>query len=96
MDQFETFASCSLTTLLFLYTFQDHLKNLLVVFSRLADVNLELITKCSLFKKHLHYVGHKISRDGIAADLAKISAIVDWPISRSTKEVKTCLGLTTY
>jgi hypothetical protein len=36
------------------------------------------LSKCSFYQKHIHYLGHIISKDGIAVDPEKIEAIREW------------------
>ena len=37
------------------------------------------LKKCEFFKEKVNYLGHVVSRDGIATDVQKIHAIWDWP-----------------
>ena len=53
-------------------TFDEHLSNLESVFRRLREAGLCLKpSKCSLFPHKVQYLGHVISRKGIAADPTK-------------------------
>ena len=45
--------------------------------------------------KEVSYLGHIISKEGIKPNSSKIMA-VKYPIPKTTKEIKTCLGLLGY
>ena len=53
-------------------------------------------SKCDFFKKHIHYLGHLISADGIRPLKDKLDSIHDMPAPRNAKEVKQFLGLVGY
>jgi hypothetical protein len=36
------------------------------------------LSRCSFYQKQIHYLGHIISKDGIAVDPEKIEAIREW------------------
>ena len=38
------------------------------------------------------FVGYLVSKDGIGMDPAKVSAILDWPLPTSVKEVQSFMG----
>ena len=45
---------------------ETHLKHLELIFQRLREVDLKLkMEKCSFLKKHIQYLGHIVSGDGI-------------------------------
>ena len=45
---------------------KTHLKHLETIFKRLRKARLKIkISKCSFLKKHLHYLGHLLSAEGI-------------------------------
>jgi hypothetical protein len=47
-------------------TFEDHLRDLEVIFDRLIEANMQLKpSKCHLFQNELVYLGHLVSADGI-------------------------------
>ena len=48
--------------------------------------------KCQLFQREVHYLGHVVSRHGVATDPAKIEAVQSWKTPRCTQEVKSFLG----
>ena len=70
-------------------TFQEHLRNLQLVLQRFRDSGLRLKpSKCYFFQSQVHYLGHVISRDGIATDPAKTEKVSSWPLPRSKREVQ--------
>ncbi|KAL5493702.1 hypothetical protein EMCRGX_G014921 [Ephydatia muelleri] len=78
-------------------TFEEHLKNLDLVFSRILDAGLKIKPeKCSLLKEEVRYVGHTVSKDDIAADPEKTAKVQHLPIPASAKEVQQFLGLANY
>lgn len=78
-------------------TFDEQIENLKLVFERLKDANLKLSpNKCELCQTEVLFLGHKISENGISTDPNKIKAVKDWPTPKSTKEVRSFLGLTSY
>ena len=54
------------------------------------------LQKCSFFKKHIQYLGHLISDEGIQPLLEKLESIAKMPITKNAKQVKQFLGLVGY
>jgi hypothetical protein len=54
------------------------------------------LSKCSFYQEWIHYLGHIISKDGIAVDLEKIEAIREWSVTRNIIEVRSFMGLAGY
>ena len=80
--------------IVFSRTFEEHIVRLHEVFSRIKGANLKLSpTKCRLFCHEVGYLGHIVSKDGVATDPKKIEAISSWPVPRTTKEVRSFVGL---
>jgi hypothetical protein len=46
------------------------------------------LSKCSFYQKQIHYLGHIISKDGIAVDPEKIEAIREWSVPKNVTEVR--------
>ena len=78
-------------------TFDDHLHNLRLVFERLREAGLKLKpSKCAVCRKQVTYLGHIVSRDGIATDPEKTNKVECWPTPTSKKQVQQFLGLVSY
>ena len=61
-------------------SFNDHLKNLEDVFTRLAKHGLKLKAgKCELFREEVNYLGHVVGRTGIKTLLSNVAAILSFP-----------------
>ena len=76
---------------------KTHLKHLELIFHRLHEVNLKLkMEKCSFLKKHIQYLGHIVSGEGIKPIPEKLSVIKQMPRPYTPKEVKQFLGLVGY
>ena len=76
---------------------ETHLKHLELIFQRLCDVDLKLkMEKCSFLKKHIQYLGHIVSGDGLKPVPEELSSIQQMPHPYTLKEVKQFLGLVGY
>ena len=76
---------------------EEHLSHIEEIFRRLEAADLKMKrSKCDFFKKHIHYLGHLISADGIRPLKDKLDTIRDMPAPCNSKEVKQFLGLVGY
>ena len=76
---------------------KTHLEHLEVVFQRLREADLKLkASKCNFFKKHIQYLGHLISGEGIEPLPEKLEAVRKMPPPTTPKEVRQFLGLVGY
>ncbi len=65
--------------------FQGHLHNIQLVLQRIRDAGLKLKPqKCFFFKSRVLYLGHVVSRDGVAVDPEKVEKVKSWPTPQST------------
>ena len=83
--------------LIFSPDMETHLKHLRILFERLRSADLKLKeVKCNFLKKHIQYLGHIISGEGIAPVPEKLESIQKMLPPRNPKEVKQFLGLIGY
>lgn len=83
--------------LIYSCSWEEHLRHLETVFEILQQQQLYTkLSKCSFGKQEVNYLGHVISRKGVAADPEKVYAILDWPSPKTVKELRSFLGLTRY
>ena len=83
--------------LVFSKNFEDHLKHLEQVFSRLKKANLKLKpSKCQFGLSEVQYLGHILSKDGVKMDPKKIDIVRNYPAPRNQKETRQFLGLCNY
>ena len=62
---------------------KEHLEHLEEIFIRLKAGGLKLkLEKCCFFKKHIQYLGHLISADGIQPLPEKLESIAKMPASK--------------
>ena len=83
--------------LIFSPDMETHLKHLRILFERLRSADLKLKEiKCNFLKKHIQYLGHIISGEGITPVPEKLESIQKMLPPRTPKEVKQFLGLIGY
>ena len=59
---------------------ETHLKHLEMVFQRLRETQLKLkMDTCNFLKRHIQYLGHMISRDGIVPVPEKLESVKQMP-----------------
>ena len=86
-----------LSILVFSPDMETHLKHLRILFERLRSADLKLKeVKCNFLKKHIQYLGHIISGEGITPVPEKLESIQKMLPPTNPKEVKQFLGLIGY
>ncbi|GMI81659.1 hypothetical protein HRI_001835200 [Hibiscus trionum] len=75
----------------------DHLTHVRMVLEVLRDHGfVAKRAKCLFGQRTVEYLGHIVSREGLAVDPSKVEAIQLWPEPTTTKEVRGFLGLAGY
>jgi hypothetical protein len=76
---------------------EEHLARLDEILGKLGDAGLKLKPKkCHFFCKEVLYLGHKVSREGIATDPDKVRAVQEWGTPTNLTDVRSFLGLCSY
>ena len=76
---------------------EDHAEHLAIVLRLLREHRLyDILRKCSFFQTEVHFLGHVVSKEGIAVDLEKIRAIMEWVDPKSVDKVRSFMGLVGY
>jgi hypothetical protein len=76
-------------------TLDEHHQHLKQVLQLLRDNQLYAKeSKCSFAQNNIEYLGHIISKDGVATDSENTRVMQAWPIPSNAKELRGFLGLT--
>lgn len=76
---------------------QEHIDKLRIVFDRLRETNLKVqLDKSEFLRKEVLYLGHTITNEGLKPNDDKIKAVLNYPLPRTTTEIKSFLGLVGY
>lgn len=77
-------------------TLTEHLSTLRWVFEKLRASGFKAKREKCVFKTELKFLGHIVSRNGLAPDPAKVQTVVEWPTPCSRFEVRSFLELANY
>ncbi|KAJ4801596.1 polyprotein [Rhynchospora pubera] len=76
---------------------EEHEHHLRLVLQRLREHQLYAkLSKCEFWLEQISFLGHVISKEGLAVDLQKIVAVTDWKPPTTVTEVRSFLGLAGY
>lgn len=71
--------------------------NLRKVLETLEVANLKLqADKCEFFKDEVEFLGFIVSKDGVKANPKKVEAIVNFPVPKTLKDLRSFLGMSGY
>ena len=83
--------------IIFSDTFEEHLRQIDLVFTRLKECNLKLSPeKCFFIQDQVPFLGHIVSEKGIETDPAKIDKIKNWPTPSNQDELRSFLAFCGY
>ena len=78
-------------------SFDQALTNLIQVFEHRRQAGLRLKpSKSSLFQTSVKFMGHVVSKDGVACDPEKIDCVCDWETPKCVTEVRSFVGFIYY
>ena len=76
---------------------EEHEQHLRIVLEKLRAHELYAkFSKCEFWLTKISFLGHILSEDGVAIDLAKVEAITNWKQPTMVTEVCSFLGLAGY
>ena len=76
---------------------KQHMQRCKIVFQRLREAGLKLkVSKCNLVRDSVQFLGHVVSKEGIATDPEKVKAIKEWPQPKDLHELRSFYGLCSY
>ena len=83
--------------LVYLKTVEEHEEHLEKVFQKLRSNKLYVKgDKCDWGKLRIKFLGHELTQGGVMVDDQKIKAILEWEKSKTTKGLRSFLGLASY
>ena len=83
--------------LIFSKTPEEHEEHLRIVLQTLRERQLfAKFSKCEFWRNEVAFLGHIITKEGIAVDPAKVQAVTEWRVPKSVTEVRSFLGLAGY
>ena len=81
---------------MFLWTVEEHLHRLHMVFDQFWEYNLKLKpSKCSLFKEEINYLEHRVSKKGVWPSDVNLRAIAECTSPQIYIEICASLALWT-
>jgi len=76
---------------------EEHEEHLAVILQLLREHKLyEKFDKCDFFQTQIHYLGHIVSKDGVAVDPKKVKATMEWPTPKNVAKVRSFMELAGY
>ena len=95
LDKFFTVFICVI--LVYSKNEEEHAEHLAAGLRLLREHQLYAkLSKCSFFQSEVHYLGHVVSKEGIAVDPKKIRAIMEWLAPKNVDEVRSFMCLAGY
>nr|XP_027064418.1 uncharacterized protein LOC113690624 [Coffea arabica] len=83
--------------LIYSKTREEHVKHLEIVLQILREHKLYAkFSKCEFWLEEISFLGHKVSKEAIAVDPAKVEAVMMWKQPETPIEVRSFLGLAGY
>lgn len=78
-------------------TFERHLVRLETVLQRLREARLKVkVEKCHFLQSEVKFLGHVVSAQGVSTDPDKVSAVKQWPVPDTLKELQSFLEFCSY
>ena len=83
--------------IVFSETFEQYLQRLETVLKRLAETGLKVKQqKCEFLQLSVKFLGHQVSAEGVGTDSSKVSAVKNWKVPTTVKELQSFIGFCSY
>eukprot|EP00253_Pinus_taeda_P022539 PITA_22539 len=83
--------------LIYSLNMKEHEEHLRIVLQTLREHQLYgKFSKCDFYKEQIQYLGHIITKEGIAVDPEKIKTIMEWPTPKDVADIRSFMGLVGY
>ena len=80
--------------LIFSNSEQEHAQHLRAIMETLRVYQLKAkFSICHFWREEVRFLGHIVSKEGLAVDPAKVVAVQDWKTPKNATEVRSFLGL---
>ena len=83
--------------LIYSKTQEDHARHIHIVLQKLREHRLYAkFSKYEFWLQEVSFLGHILSKDGIAVDPSKVQDVLDWKQPQNVHEIRSFLGLAGY
>ena len=82
---------------IYAHTIEEHDRIFREVMKRFRECNLKIqIDKCRFLERTVQYLGHEIGEHGVKPDKTKVSAVENFPVPKSRKNIRQFMGLSGF
>ncbi len=76
---------------------EEHEKHLRLVLEKLREHHLYAkFSKCEFWLKEVGFLGHVLSKGGVAVDPSNVQKVLDWGQPKNPSDIQSFLGLAGY
>jgi hypothetical protein len=76
---------------------EEHAKHLRIALQILREHQLYAkFSKCEFWLDQVEFLGHMISKEGIAVNPSKVASILEWEAPKNVKQIRGFLGMAGY
>lgn len=83
--------------IIFSSSLDEHIQKLRTIFDRFRQTRLKIqLDKSEFLRTEVLYLGHTVTKDGLRPNDDKIKAVLNYPLPKTTTDIKSFLGLVGY
>ena len=76
---------------------ESHKKDLEALFERLSEYNIKInLIKCQFGKNSIDFLGHRVTEEGITPLPEKVSAVADFPLPQTYRQLRKFIGMVNF